>query len=437
MRSFLASLLPLILLLAVSGAAAQSTTSTVLPSASAPNALADSTTPPTSETDAFDAEPWGTAGSYVDDHAAEYVGADRGWTHPYERESAIYRTAPPLRYNRVEGLVLGLQRTPLSLRDPDDTARIYGQLGYAFALKDLRYTIGLESKVIRAPERALKVGVSYQKQTLTPDRWKTSPLENSLGGIGLGYDFFDYYEAEGLSLYAVQALSPRFRLTAGFRAEEHRRLTPNTDWSLFDAGTFRPNPPADAGRLHAGFVSLEGGEIRDRDDLPSGAAVRAEALLGTAFGGDFDVNRYVVDGRAFLPLSPTTRLGLRLRGGYATSKAPLQTQFTLGGIGSVRSYDQNAQRGTRMLLGNAEYIIDGATLDNDFLDDVFLVGLFDAGWVGQAGQPFRLEDVLPSAGFGIGLDERQVRLDVSWPLRPSHPVAGSGPSIWLRITPNF
>jgi hemolysin activation/secretion protein len=111
-------------------------------------------------------------------------------------------------------------------------------------------------------------------------------------------------------------------------------------------------------------------------------------------------------------------------------------EFTLGGIGSLRSYDQNALRGTRALLGNVEYIIDGATLDNDFLEDVFLVGLFDAGWVGQPGQSFQLDNVQPSAGFGIGLDERQIRLDVSWPLR-NGPASGSVPSVWFRITPNF
>ncbi len=436
MRFLLASLLHLALVIAVPGAAAQSATSAAVPSASAPSAVADSTAPSTTTDDALDEGPWDWTRSYVDDHADDYVGTDEGWTQPYERESPIYRTAPPIRYNRVEGLVLGLRRGPLSLRDPDDTARIYGQLGYAFALKDLRYTIGVESRLAPEAETGLKIGASYQKQTLSPDRWKTSSLENSLGGIGFEYDFFDYYEAEGLSLYAVQALPHTLRLTAGFRAEEHRSLTRNTNWSLFEAGSFRSNPRAESGRLHAGFVSLEGGRIRDHDDLPTGAAFRAEATIGTAFGGDLNVNRYEVNGRAFLPLSRDTRLGLRLRAGYATSEAPIQTQFALGGIGSVRSYNQNARRGTRMLLGNVEYIVDGATLDDDFLDDLFLVGLFDAGWVGQPGQRFRMGDVLPSAGFGIGLDERQIRLDVAWPLRDV-PATGSSPSIWLRITPNF
>ena len=421
-----------ILLLAVPCASAQPATDSS-PSAPAPDAALDSTD---SDVPASEETPWGRTESYVGDHAGDYVGTTEGWTSPFGQASAVYRAPPPLRYNRVEGLVLGLRRSPLSLRDPDDTARIYGQLGYAFALGDLRYTIGVESQLIRDEETGLKLGASYEKQTRTPDRWKTSYAENSLGGIGLGYDFFDYYEGEGLSVYAVQALPATFRLTAGFRAEEHRPLSQNTGWSLFDAAPFRPNPAADAGRLQAGLIGLVGGRIRDRDGLPTGMAFRAAATIGTAFGGDFQANRYEVDGRAFLSLSADTRLGLRLRGGYATGNAPPQQQFTLGGIGSIRSYDQNALRGTRMLLGNVEYIVDGATLDDDFLDDLFLVGLFDAGWVGQPGTRLRTEDVLPSAGVGIGLDERDVRLDVSWPLR-SVPATGSGPSIWLRITPNF
>lgn len=410
----------------------------VLPSSSTPaspsaSVVEDSTTEevPPEEEDA-----WDEARLNLNDHAEDYVGISDEYGTSYDRESAVYRAAPPIRYNRVEGLVVGFQRDPLSLRDSDDTARIYGQLDYAFALKELRYAIGVESRVHRTEETGLKLGVAYQKQTLTPDRWKTSHAENSLGSFGFEYDFFDYYEAEGLSIYAVQALPHTLRLTAGFRSEMHGPLRLNTRWSLFGAGTFRPNPAAETGRLQAGFASLEGGHVRDRDDLPTGTAFRLGATVGEPFGGDLHVNRYEADGRVFLPLSEDTRLGLRLRGGYATSPTPVQMQFSLGGIGSLRSYDQNAFRGSRMLLGNAEYIIDGATLDDDFLDDLFLIGLFDAGWVGGPGDRVRVGDVMPSAGFGIGLDERQVRLDVSWPLREGRH-SGSRPAIWLRITPNF
>lgn len=441
MPRLLAAVLSLTLLCVAPLAAAQSTgtdaAASAPHSASVHSPASDSTDLDAPPEEAPDGEPWDRTKTYVHDHADEYVGFDDDWSRPYDRESAVYRAAPPIRYNRVEGPVIGFRRDPLSLRDPDNQARIYGQVGYAFALKDVRYTVGVESRLLRTEDIGLKFGVSYQEQTLTTDRWKTSYAENSLAGLGFEYDFFDYYEAQGVSVYVVQTLPHTLKLTTGFRSEEHRPLTANTDWSLFEAGRFRANPSAEQGRLQAGFVSLEGGHIRDRDDLPTGQAFRLAATIGEPFGGDLRVNRYVADGRLFLPINDDTRLGLRLRGGYAAHGAPLQTQFTLGGIGSLRSYDQNALRGTRMLLGNVEYVIDGATLDDDFLDDLFLVGLFDAGWVGQSGERFRMNDVLPSAGFGIGLDEREIRLDVSWPLRPNNPVAGSGPSIWLRITPNF
>ena len=377
---------------------------------------------------------WPEARSAVTRHADDYVGLDDA-TAVYEQESLVYRTPPAFRYNRAEGLVVGLQREPLSL-DNEDEAKLYGQFGYATALRDIRYTVGLESRLYRENATALKVGVAYQKQTIAPDRWKTSWAENSGVGIGFEYDFFDYYEAEGVTAYALQTLPATLRLTAGFRSEDHRTLAKNTDWSVFETGRFRPNPAVDEGRLEAVFASLTGGTIRDREDLPSGAAFRVSVERGSALGDASAYTRVEGDARGFLRLTTDTRLGLRVRGGSVTSNAPLQKQFTLGGIGSVRSFEQNAFRGANTLLANAEYIIDGATVFDDVLDDLFVTAFADAGWVGAPGERFRTEDVLPSAGFGIGLDERSVRLDVSWPLRDV-PGADSGPSLWLRFTPTF
>jgi hypothetical protein len=379
-------------------------------------------------------EDWADARSTVVHHAEDYVGT-YGATTIYERESLVYSAPPPLRYNRAEGLVVGIQRDPLSLSSSDQ-ARLYGQVGYATALRDIRYTVGLESRLYRADETALKVGVAYRKQTITPDRWKTAWAENSLVGLGFEYDFFDYHETEGVTAYAVQSLPRTIRLTAGFRAEDHRSLDKNTDWSVFETGNFRPNPAVNEGRLESVFASVTGGRIRDRNDLPAGSAARLTVEHGSGLENTSAYTRIEGDARGFLRLSPETSLGLRVRGGSVTSDAPLQKQFTLGGIGSVRSVDQNALRGTRMLLANAEYIIDGATVFDDVLDDLFVTAFADAGWVGAPGERFRTDDIVPSAGFGIGLDERSVRLDVSWPLRDL-PGTDSGPSLWLRFTPNF
>lgn len=390
-------------------------------------------TVPTESEPGEDASRWKEAASTVEDHVDDYVGTTAD--DLYKQESEVYRTPPPIRYNRVEGFVFGLRRAPLTLGS-GETARVVGQVAYATQLKDVRYSAGVETQLYAAQGTGLKVGVRYQKQTLSQDRWKTSYLENSLASAGFRLDFFDYYEAEGLTVYAVQDLPLSLRLTTGFRSQEHRPLQVQTNWSLFGDGSFRANPAIDAGRMQVFFASVTGGHIHDRDDLPSGRAVRLAATIADGAGGDFSFYRYEADGRLFLPVTPDTRLGLRLRGGYATSQAPLQSQFTLGGIGSLPGYDQNRFRGTRMVLGNAEYIIDGATVFDDVLDDLFLVGFADAGWVGGPGERPQLDDVLPSAGFGIGLDEREVRLDLSWPLREV-PGTGSSPSLRLRVTPNF
>ena len=392
--------------------------------------------PSSTEADAeWDGPGWDDVRGTVSTHADEHVGAHNGHESPYRQESESNRAAPPVRYNRVEGLVVGLRRSPLSA-DSEDQTRVFGQAAYAFGLRDLRYTVGVESRLYETDPTSLRFGVQYHEQTLSPDRWKTSYLENSLASIGFEDDFFDYYEAEGLTVYATQTLPRSVDVTAGFRAEAHRPLTPQTDWSLFESGTFRDNSAATAGDLRALFGAVTAGRISDPGGLPTGAALRVAATVADGLGGDFGFTRYEADARGFLPLTPDTRLGLRLRGGYATSGAPHQSRFALGGVGSLRGYGQNRFRGPRMVLANAEYLIDGATVFDNVLDDLFLAGLFDAGWVGGPGTPFRMDDVLPAAGVGLGLDERAVRLDVVWPLR-SGPTLPSGPSIRLRISPSF
>ncbi len=185
------------------------------------------------------------------------------------------------------------------------------------------------------------------------------------------------------------------------------------------------------------LFAFEGGRVESLSDLPRGAAFRLEAEFGDGLGGGFAFNRYVADGRLYLPLSYASSLGLRLRGGLATGDfVPLQKIFTLGGIGSVRAYPQNAFPGTRMLLGNAEYVLGDVALLDDLFDGFQLLGFFDAGWVNTFGtDTFRLDDVLPAAGLGLGFDNRAVRLELAWPLRDLGD--GRDPTLWLRISPSF
>lgn len=370
-----------------------------------------------------------------------YTGAFVGgysFRWPYRRETALYHTAPAIRYNRVEGPVIGLGRRPLDWNSYG-RATVYGQLGYAFKLDEWRATIGVETRVDnrRNTDYGLKLGAAYRYNTDSRDAWKTSWLENSLAAFFFENDFFDYYEVEGWSFYAVQRISPYLQLSAGYRDEIYRSLDKNTGWSLFKGDGFAENPVIDDGDMNSLIFALEGGRVLGLHSLPRGAAFRLEAEVGDGLGGDFAFNRYVGDARAYIPVTDFSSLGLRLRGGLTTGDfIPLQKQFTVGGIGSVRGYIQNSFLGTRMLLGNVEYIVDGIDLFDDLFDDIQFIGFADFGWVNTFGtDAFDVDDVLPTAGFGIGLDDRAVRLELAFPLRDFG--TGHDPSLWLRITPSF
>ena len=364
------------------------------------------------------------------------VGAFSG-SWPYGRQTALYRPVPALRYNRVEGFVLGAGLGPEDWGN--GRLRPYGQLAYAFALDEWRYEAGGEIRLAgdRYDGYGLKAGGSYYHNTYTRDDWKTTWFENSLAAFFFEDDFFDFHDIEGWQLYAAVGATPYVQLSGGYRQDDYVSLAKQTGWSVFEGNGFRFNPPIDDGRMQSVVLALDGGHVRDLDSLPRGAAVRLETEIGEGTGGDFDFNRFVGDARVYLPVSDFSSLGFRLRAGIAEGDfVPLQKQFTLGGIGTVRGYPQNALLGTRLLLGNAEYVASNFGIWDDVLDDVALIGFFDAGWVNVFGtDDFRADDVLTTAGFGLGFDDRTFRIEVAFPLRDFG--GDRDPSLWLRITPSF
>lgn len=354
------------------------------------------------------------------------------------REYGIYRNIESVRYNRVEGLFLGISRDPLEWNE-SDRGRFFGQVGYGFGTKDWQYEIGAESRFgskYRNDDFDVKIGGTYHTNTSTNDLWKSSWAENSAAAFFFEHDFFDYYHTEGWTGYAVSRITRFAQLSVGYRADRYTSLSNETSWSLFGNNDFRPNPAIVEGDMRSIVLSLEGGQVRSFNDRPSGGAVRLEAELGQGLGGDFDFSRFVGDVRTYVRLTRDTGLALRFRGGFTEGSVPVQKAFTLGGVGSVRSYHQNSFIGTRMALANAELALyEPAILDN-LIEGMSILGLFDAGWTNSFGtNKFDTNDVIASAGFGLAFDDRAFRLEVTWPTRDIG--TGMQPSVWLRIAPSF
>ena len=239
-------------------------------------------------------------------------------------------------------------------------------------------------------------------------------------------------------MYAVQRLSPYAQFSVGYRSEDFKSLDRNAHWSLFNGGTFRPNPAVEEVRLNAMVLTLEGGQLRHRYHQLSGSAFRLEAELGENFGGDRAYTRYLGDVRTYASLGGGSYLGLRIRGGMASDDAPIQKQFTLGGVGSIRGYAQNGFIGTKALLANIEYGIDNLVPFDDIFDDFLIYGFADAGWVnGPQDRSFDMDDVFPSAGVGLSFGHEALRIELAWPLKETYLGDPQDPSLWIRLTPTF
>jgi hypothetical protein len=376
---------------------------------------------------------------------------DRDWSHgrisssgfigesashwPYADRS-LYRFTPAIRYNRVEGLVLGIAQDPLSWTTRD-RGRIYGQVSYAFGLDDIRYEVGAETRIGQREDVVdVKFGGAYHQNTGTEDLWKSNWVENSLASALFKTDFFDYHETEGWTLYSVMRVTPYVQLSAGYRSDAWRSLSRNVSWSLFGGDGFRVNPGVVEGDMRSLVLSLEGGKVVSLNRHPKGVVFRAEAEIGQGLGGDFDFSRYVGDVRGYARLSRVSGFSLRMRGGFTEGDVPVQKAFTLGGAGTMRAYPQNIYRGTRMLLANAELALHEPDVLDWLLDDMILLGLFDAGWTNSFGSDaFAWDDVVPSAGLGLALDDRNLRFELAWPLRDLG--TGRNPTFWLRLNPTF
>ncbi len=369
------------------------------------------------------------------DYADAYVGEFYNrW--PY-RETGLYRPIPAIRYNRVEGLVLGARFLPLEWGDWEQ-AKVYGQAGYAFELKKPRFEVGTEIRPFRylSDDYDFKFGASYRRNTSTNDLWKMNWVENTIAALLFEYDYLDYYQVDGVTLYAMQRLSPYAQFSLGYRSEEYSNLIINTNWSLFGATDFRVNPPVDETRINSLVFALEGGQLSGMYTIPRGAAFRFEAEVADGFNDVIGFTRYLGDMRFYIPFSYSSSLGLRFRAGYVDDDAPIQKLFTLGGVGSVRAYPQNVFIGSRMLLANIEYTIASIDPLDDIFDDIQLFGFGDAGWVNAPGNnELDLDDVFPAAGVGLSFADRSIRLELAWPLKEFQ--GERDPTLWLRLTPTF
>jgi cytoskeletal protein CcmA (bactofilin family) len=387
-------------------------------------------------------------------HAEKYRHRDREHRLPFPQYTLNWLTNSVsnfdpliLRYNRVDGLFLGVGKSEIQPWETRNNHGFYGSLGYGFALHRWRYSMGMD--VFPGVRDRLEAGIEYHDITDTRDSWIMNRNENSAAAFFIHEDFYDYFGRRGFSVHGSVYPSHQIRARIDYLTDEYQSLPWKTDWALF-GGTkhFRPNPSITDGLMRSLILSLDYSTIDHGWWERSGWNLHASAeYAGDSYGGDFAFNRYLLDVRRYQRVSDYSKLSTRIRVGSSYGILPYQKLFEFGGIGTLNAYPYKELFGNRMVLANVEYLIHGSTFDeSDFwpleILSPFSLALFlDAGWATYVPARFSYSDGFNSLSWntlksdiGFGIGSRDGTLRVAWAWRTDQ---RSAPVFFFRISRPF
>lgn len=368
---------------------------------------------------------------------------------------AIYGFSPAVQaihFNRVNGLFLGIDTEFDDLvydftHDYGFDVQALG--GYSFGQEEWQYQLGLEKRI----GRKLRVGGDFHNITSTEDTWRSGLTENTISSLVAGYDFHDYYKAEGYSLYASFRLTRNTYLGASYNSDIFSSLDAVTAYNIYGEGNiYRLNPGIDSDfneidHKSIGFsANINPKMYNQTRNFSTSLTLRGEIGNLTESSNQFLFNKYIVQSKSLLRLDRTTSFKWRVMGGAITGNAPDFKQFALGGIGTMRATNYKSLQGNAMVLSNAE-IIFGRNSDFDLgfveLDGLYITVFMDSGWSEfnnelvndtdptLALQNFSISKLNHNAGIGFGSDTFRVEF--------AKPISDSGgfSAFWIRLNPTF
>ncbi|OQX95519.1 hypothetical protein B6I21_04980 [candidate division KSB1 bacterium 4572_119] len=344
----------------------------------------------------------------------------RHWAYDFDEESFM------IRYNRVEGLFLGL-RLPQDKWNYKNNSifNLYGHIGYGFAGKRACYQIGVERSIFGryGPE----IGIEAHDITATEDIWIMPSFENSLAAFLIKEDFHDFYREEGYSVYSTLYISEYLKMTGAFHDKSHFSLEKNTNWSIFGGDKkFTLNPEIDkiAYRSWIANISLDTRDSYKYPDKGWWLNAMGEFAREDLNNEEVDFDRFILDLRRYQPVAYGENLDFRIRVGSSRGVLPQQYKFDAGGFSALRGYNfKEFENENRMVLGSVEYRIYGNRNPlNSILgmSDFNLILFADAGYLWSVEDSLSAkegfddvdwDDLKTSVGFALCNDDGNVRLN--------------------------
>jgi hypothetical protein len=246
--------------------------------------------------------------------------------------------------------------------------------------------------------------------------------------------------------------TPKFMdFGVSYNTTSYSSLQQKTDYSFFGkTATYRVNPPVTEGD----YETLSLGVNFNRKNIIISQFVsfqwwvKAELTDVLDLNSDSYFNKYEAEWKWFFYLDEGTLLKWRLRAGAVTGDTPLQKQFELGGIGTMRATPHKFYKGNAMALSNIELHFGSSNVMGDMewidADDLSLSFFLDSGWTQWENKLLSEDD--PLKGFdtftvkdmnhdaGIGLGTNLFRAELAWPINS---IGKGTPALWFRFNPTF
>jgi hypothetical protein len=192
-------------------------------------------------------------------------------------------------------------------------------------------------------------------------------------------------------------------LKLSYRADSYDSLTNKVDWAIFGGSKkFHINPAIKPGKMRSMILSGGISTITKTSRAQEGWCLFGSAEFAKkSWGSEFEFDQYIFDVRRFQPLGRYENFNMRIRVGSACGVLPRQKEYELGGLGTMNAFPFKSDIGNRMMLINAEFILNGSILDDlNFwptwiFQHVNIILTSDAGFT---------RDELPSAAATEGFD---------------------------------
>ncbi|MBE0643643.1 MAG: BamA/TamA family outer membrane protein [Bacteroidetes bacterium] len=364
-----------------------------------------------------------------------------------------------LRYNRVEGLYIGLTQPKRLYWHSQPWLVSTASLGYGFTNHTWRYSLGLYLPLY-FENQIVEIGAEGHSFTDSKDQWSFDRDENTFAALIAREDFLDYFERRGFTASAAWyyrgEADLNLRASIGYAHDTYANMNRATNWSIFGGDkVFRVNPLINDGNVNsivfsAGLTTLANLDTRDHG---WDAQVQYEKA-GDFAAGDFSYSQLSLDLRRYQPLGEHLNINLRLRGGVSDGLLPQQRAFELGGPGTLPGYRYKEFAGSSIALVNAEFIIRSTIVGNargwarNVLSNTNIIFFADAGSTNTV-VPIVARDVtngaLPAAfgddymnnwksdvGVAIGSADGGFRIGAAWRLDRSE-----SPMLVLRFSRPF